>query len=50
MGVYTQLAQQAVLFKPANTFKTSEFQALNIKLEMHQNPKDSAEEKKLLLN
>jgi len=38
MGVYTQLAQQAELFKPSNTFKPSEFQAVNIKLDYGNSP------------
>ena len=37
-GVYTQLLQQADVFKPSNTFKPSEFQALNIKLDYGNSP------------
>jgi hypothetical protein len=37
-GVYTQLLQQADVFKPANTFKPSEFEALNIKLDFGNSP------------
>lgn len=37
-GVYTQLAQQAEPFKQASTFKPSEFQALNIKLDYGHSP------------
>jgi hypothetical protein len=38
MGVYTQLAQQAELFKQPNTFKPSEFQAVIIKLDYGNSP------------
>jgi hypothetical protein len=37
-GVYTQLWQQTDVFKPASTFKHSEFQALNIKLDYGYSP------------
>ena len=37
-GIYTQLLQQADVFKPASTFKPSEFQALNIKLDFGNSP------------
>ncbi len=37
-GVYTQLFQQADVFKPSYTFKPSEFQALNIKLDYGNSP------------
>jgi hypothetical protein len=37
-GVYTQLLQQTDVFKPSNTFKPSEFQALNIKLDFGNSP------------
>ena len=37
-GVYTQLLQQTDVFKPSNTFKPSEFQALNIKLDYGNSP------------
>ncbi len=37
-GVYTQLWQQTDVFKPASTFKPSEFQALNIKLDYGYSP------------
>jgi hypothetical protein len=36
--VYTQLVQQADVFKPANSFKPSELQALNIKLDYGNSP------------
>ena len=38
MGVYTQLAQAPEVFKQSNTFKPSEFQALNIKLDYGNSP------------
>ena len=53
---FTQLVnvfkQQGSMFKQTKTFKPSEFQALNIKLEFGTSPepKDSVAEKKLLLN
>jgi len=37
-GVYMQLLQQTDVFKPSNTFKPSEFQALNIKLDYGNSP------------
>jgi hypothetical protein len=37
-GVYTQLLQQTDMFKPSSTFKPSEFQALNIKLDFGNSP------------
>ena len=37
-GVYTQLVAQAEVFKHSNTFKPSEFQALNIKLDYGNSP------------
>ena len=37
-GVYTQLTQQGVVIKQTNTFKPSEFQALNIKLDYGNSP------------
>jgi hypothetical protein len=37
-GVYTQLLQQSDVFKHSNTFKPSEFQALNIKLDYGNSP------------
>ena len=37
-GVYTQLLQQTEVFKPASTFKPSEFQAVNIKLDYGNSP------------
>jgi hypothetical protein len=37
-GVYTQLTQQGVLFNHPTTFKPSEFQALNIKLDYGTSP------------
>jgi hypothetical protein len=37
-GVYTQVLQQTEVFKPSNTFKPSEFQALNIKLDYGSSP------------
>jgi hypothetical protein len=37
-GVFTQLAQPTEPFKQASTFKPSEFQALNIKLDYGHSP------------
>ena len=37
-GVYTQLGQLSTLFKEEPTFKPSEFQALNIKLDYGTSP------------
>lgn len=37
-GVYTQLSQLSSLFKQEPTFKPSEFQALNIKLDYGTSP------------
>jgi len=37
-GVYTQLGQLSTMFKQTNTFKPSEFQALNIKLDYGNSP------------
>jgi hypothetical protein len=37
-GVYTQLLQQTEVFKPSNSFKPSELQALNIKLDFGNSP------------
>jgi hypothetical protein len=37
-GVYTQLGQLSTLFKQESTFKPSEFQALNIKLDYGNSP------------
>ena len=37
-GVYTQLGQLSTLFKQEPTFKPSEFQALNIKLDYGTSP------------
>ena len=37
-GVYTQLMDQANVFKQSNTFKHNEFQALNIKLDYGTSP------------
>jgi hypothetical protein len=37
-GVYTGLTQQGVMFKHPITFKRSEFQALNIKLDYGTSP------------
>ena len=37
-GVYTQLSQIKLLFKQQTTFKPSEFQALNIKLDYGTSP------------
>jgi len=37
-GVYTQLVVKAEVFKHSNTFKPSEFQALNIKLDYGNSP------------
>jgi len=37
-GVYTQLDQLSTLFKQQPTFKPSEFQALNIKLDYGTSP------------
>ena len=37
-GVYTQLLQQAEVFKPSSSFKPNEFQALNIKLDYGNSP------------
>jgi hypothetical protein len=37
-GVYTQLTQHGSVFKQTNTFKPSEFQALNIKLDYGNSP------------
>ena len=37
-GVYTQLLQQTEVFKPSSTFKPSEFQAVNIKLDYGNSP------------
>jgi hypothetical protein len=36
--VYTQLTQEGVMFKHPTTFKPSEFQALNIKLDYGTSP------------
>jgi len=38
-GLYTQLAEQFKEFKQTNTFKPSEFQALNINLDYGHSPK-----------
>ena len=38
-GVCTQLAEQFKVFKQPNSFKPSEFQALNIKLDYGHSPK-----------
>ncbi len=37
-GFYTQLLQQAEVFKPSSSFKPNEFQALNIKLDYGNSP------------
>lgn len=37
-SVYKQLLEQAYVFKQSNTFKPSEFQALNIKLDYGNSP------------
>ena len=37
-AVYTQLVEQAIVFKQPNTFKPSELQALNIKLDYGTSP------------
>jgi hypothetical protein len=37
-GVFIQLAEQFKVFKQPNTFKPSEFQALNIKLDYGNSP------------
>jgi len=37
-GVYTQLGQLNPMFKQTNSFKPSEFQALNIKLDYGTSP------------
>jgi hypothetical protein len=37
-GVFMQLAEQLKVFKQPNTFKPSEFQALNIKLDYGNSP------------
>jgi hypothetical protein len=37
-GVYTQLTQQSFVFQHPTTFKPSEFQALNIKLDYGTSP------------
>jgi hypothetical protein len=51
-GVYTQLTQQGAVFKQTITFKPSEFQALNIKLDYGTSPEPQrlSRRKKLLLN